>query len=86
MKRPERPPAKGDAVDLHQVAQGAGVLGQQQIGARQHIQRPQGDVTRGADRRCDEVQTGLQLTAPRKEIAHLVRSLPCRVAILRQSH
>ena len=52
----QRRPPSGDAVDLHQVAQGARILGHQHIGPGQHIQRPQRDVARRADRRRHEMQ------------------------------
>ena len=54
----ERTIAERDAVDLHQLARGAGVFGGDHIGRGQNIQRAQGDIAGIADRGGDEVEPG----------------------------
>ena len=54
--RPQRPPPSGDAVDLHQPAQAARVLGREHIGRGEHVERAQRDVARRPDGRRHEVQ------------------------------
>jgi len=52
----QRPVVRRDAVDLHQVAQAAGILGRDHIGPGQQVERAQRDVARRADRRGDQVE------------------------------
>ena len=52
--------AQGNAVNLHQAAQGPCVFGGQHIGCRQDVQRPKRNVPRIAERRCDEIESRCQ--------------------------
>ena len=52
-----RPP---DPVDLEQPPGVAGVLGGEHVGPRQHVERPERDVARVADRGGDEIEPGAE--------------------------
>jgi hypothetical protein len=51
-------PVQRHTVDFHQLACGAGILGGDQIGRGQDIQRAQRDIARRPDRGRDEIKTG----------------------------
>jgi hypothetical protein len=54
----EAAPAERHAVDVHELAGGARVLGGDDVGARQEVEDAQGDVARGADGRGGQGQAG----------------------------
>ena len=56
----KRPVIQPNAVDLHQMAQGPGIFGHQNIGQAQHIQRAQRNIARRPDRGRNEMQPGNQ--------------------------
>ena len=56
----DRARVAANAVDLQQLARLAGVLGGEDVGARQHVERAEGDVARVADRGRHEVEAGRQ--------------------------
>ena len=60
MQRLDPSSSQGDAVNIHQLAQGAGVFGHKHIRARQHIQRPERDVARRSDRNADKPHSAAQ--------------------------
>jgi hypothetical protein len=49
---------RGDAVVAGELGEDARVLGGDQVGRAQHVERAQGDVAQIADRRCDNVKAG----------------------------
>lgn len=64
----DRRPGPPHAVDIEELAGLAGILGGQQIGPRQDVERAQRDVARRADRGRHEIEAGRQRTGPREAV------------------
>ena len=58
-----------------ELGEDAGVLGGDQVGGAQHVERPQRDVAQVADRRCDDMQAGRDPAGRRFTSRLLVASL-----------